>query len=452
MQKNISKFLILVVLNVAILVVAAIFIANQLSRTLQIVIISIILSSTTWGLVWFWQRRDRQDLVVMQQRMQSVIDGDLPRSVLVSADSDNWDLIRQFNDLQSYVRQQQHHNRRQILNYQTLLASLPVGVINVNHHHEINVFNETASRMLHMTTPILPVAEHLLIQQFTLSELISQTFNQKNGQRTILNLAIDGENKQYEATTFFQTDDEHTEVMVILYDLTTVLKVERMQADFLANASHEFKTPLTAITGFAETLQGSAGEDQSIREQFLQIISDETKKLTLLVNDVLSLSKIKHEPDRNTEERINLYMLVQEQWQSIQHLIIKHDIKLVNDIPDNFEVVTFKNDLTIIVKNLLANAVKYNRENGQVRLSAQKTSDHWSFSVRDTGIGIPTNQQARVFERFYRGDESRQKTIADGTGLGLAIVNELLAKHQGNIKLNSQVGVGTTFTVIFPNK
>ncbi|WP_308736787.1 sensor histidine kinase [Leuconostoc fallax] len=265
-------------------------------------------------------------------------------------------------------------------------------------------------------------------------------------------MAIDGENKQYEATTFFQTDDEHTEVMVILYDLTTVLKVERMQADFLANASHEFKTPLTAITGFAETLQGSAGEDQSIREQFLQIISDETKKLTLLVNDVLSLSKIKHEPDRNTEERINLYMLVQEQWQSIQHLVIKNDIKLVNDIPDNFEVVTFKNDLTIIVKNLLANAVKYNRENGQVRLSAQKTADHWSFSVRDTGIGIPTNQQARVFERFYRGDESRQKTIADGTGLGLAIVNELLAKHQGNIKLNSQVGVGTTFTVIFPNK
>ncbi len=325
-------------------------------------------------------------------------------------------------------------------------------MINVNHHHEINVFNETASRMLHMTTPILQVAEHLLIQQFTLSELISQTFNQKNGQRTILNLAIDGENKQYEATTFFQTDDEHTEVMVILYDLTTVLKVERMQADFLANASHEFKTPLTAITGFAETLQGSAGEDQSIREQFLQIISDETKKLTLLVNDVLSLSKIKHEPDRNTEERINLYMLVQEQWQSIQHLVIKNDIKLVNDIPDNFEVVTFKNDLTIIVKNLLANAVKYNRENGQVRLSAQKTADHWSFSVRDTGIGIPTNQQARVFERFYRGDESRQKTIADGTGLGLAIVNELLAKHQGNIKLNSQVGVGTTFTVIFPNK
>jgi len=107
-------------------------------------------------------------------------------------------------------------------------------------------------------------------------------------------------------------------------------------------------------------------------------------------------------------------------------------------------------DATTIIQNLLTNAVKYNVENGEVWVTAKKDKSQWTLSVRDSGIGIPLSQQSRIFERFYRGDESRQRKIASGTGLGLAIVNEIVTKHNGQLQVKSQVGVGTTITLTLP--
>ncbi|MBA1307633.1 histidine kinase, partial [Pseudomonas stutzeri] len=157
--------------------------------------------------------------------------------------------------------------------------------------------------LLAVDRPETPIAESLVIRQFALSELITQTFNTQQNQQAILNLAVDNGMKQYEVSTFYQKGDvQHAEVMIILYDLTTVLQIERMQSDFLANASHELKTPLTAITGFIETLQGPAGEDATTRQQFLQIVSDEAQRLSLLVNDILSLSRAQQRDDTLQKE------------------------------------------------------------------------------------------------------------------------------------------------------
>ena len=309
----------------------------------------------------------------------------------------------------------------------------------------IDVFNQTAADMLGVEMPEVPILDSLVIRQFTLSEIINHTFNTNQRQHSILNLMIDGEARQYDVSTLFHQSGSNAEVMVMLYDLTEVLKLERMQADFLANASHEFKTPLTAITGFVETLQGDAGADEETRTQFLQIVADEAKRLSALVNDILSLSRMQHKVDEKISN-LQISAIVEQQLEKID----TKTVTVHNDIAPDFSVSGIASDVSTIVQNLLTNSVKYNKTDGEVWISAYKDTQQWQIKVSDSGIGIPLNQQSRIFERFYRGDESRQRKIASGTGLGLAIVNEIVNQHNGEINIKSQVGVGTTISVILP--
>ncbi|KDA52548.1 Phosphate regulon sensor protein PhoR (SphS) [Leuconostoc mesenteroides subsp. cremoris T26] len=381
----------------------------------------------------------------MKNRMIATSAGETPRGVLAEPTSPYYELLEQFNELQSYVRHSQYSANREINNYQTLLASLPVGVINVGRHHMIDVFNQTAADMLGVEMPEVPILDSLVIRQFTLSEIINHTFNTNQRQHSILNLMIDGEARQYDVSTLFHQSGSNAEVMVMLYDLTEVLKLERMQADFLANASHEFKTPLTAITGFVETLQGDAGADEETRTQFLQIVADEAKRLSALVSDILSLSRMQHKVDEKISN-LQISAIVEQQLEKID----TKTVTVHNDIAPDFSVSGIASDVSTIVQNLLTNSVKYNKTDGEVWISAYKDTQQWQIKVSDSGIGIPLNQQSRIFERFYRGDESRQRKIASGTGLGLAIVNEIVNQHNGGINIKSQVGVGTTISVILP--
>ncbi|GEL82103.1 two-component sensor histidine kinase [Leuconostoc mesenteroides subsp. dextranicum] len=415
---------------------------NQLY--ILVIIFFVVANFEVWFLN-FWQNKETAELTIMKNRMIATSAGETPRGVLAEPTSPYYELLEQFNELQSYVRHSQCSANREINNYQTLLASLPVGVINVGRHHMIDVFNQTAADMLGVEMPEVPILDSLVIRQFTLSEIINHTFNTNQRQHSILNLMIDGEARQYDVSTLFHQSGSNAEVMVMLYDLTEVLKLERMQADFLANASHEFKTPLTAITGFVETLQGDAGADEETRTQFLQIVADEAKRLSALVNDILSLSRMQHKVDEKISN-LQISAIVEQQLEKID----TKTVTVHNDIAPDFSVSGIASDVSTIVQNLLTNSVKYNKTDGEVWISAYKDTQQWQIKVSDSGIGIPLNQQSRIFERFYRGDESRQRKIASGTGLGLAIVNEIVNQHNGEINIKSQVGVGTTISVILP--
>ncbi|EQC84509.1 ATP-binding protein [Leuconostoc mesenteroides] len=415
---------------------------NQLY--ILVIIFFVVANFEVWFLN-FWQNKETAELTIMKNRMIATSAGETPRGVLAEPTSPYYELLEQFNELQSYVRHSQYSANREINNYQTLLASLPVGVINVGRHHMIDVFNQTAADMLGVEMPEVPILDSLVIRQFTLSEIINHTFNTNQRQHSILNLMIDGEARQYDVSTLFHQSGSNAEVMVMLYDLTEVLKLERMQADFLANASHEFKTPLTAITGFVETLQGDAGADEETRTQFLQIVADEAKRLSALVSDILSLSRMQHKVDEKISN-LQISAIVEQQLEKID----TKTVTVHNDIAPDFSVSGIASDVSTIVQNLLTNSVKYNKTDGEVWISAYKDTQQWQIKVSDSGIGIPLNQQSRIFERFYRGDESRQRKIASGTGLGLAIVNEIVNQHNGGINIKSQVGVGTTISVILP--
>jgi two-component system phosphate regulon sensor histidine kinase PhoR len=255
------------------------------------------------------------------------------------------------------------------------------------------------------------------------------------------------ENKMVDVSiVYYQTRKRHYELLVLLYDMTEVIQMKDMQTAFVANASHELRTPLTAIAGFTETLLSGAQNDPADRQEFLEIIQSETNRLLDLTDDILTLAKVPEQS--HSLQEFNMFEMVTKIFNAKKHKD-KLNLSLKNDVSETLMIKQDKRVFEQILTNLIGNAMKYNRQDGTVKVSAMVTANELAFAVKDTGLGIPSDEQDRVFERFYRIDKSRTKSIP-GTGLGLAIVNDLVEQAQGQIQLESQVGVGSTITVTLP--
>jgi two-component system phosphate regulon sensor histidine kinase PhoR len=274
-------------------------------------------------------------------------------------------------------------------------------------------------------------------------ELFEQALKQKKKIRELVKL----ENKMVDVSiVYYQTRKRHYELLVLLYDMTEVIQMKDMQTAFVANASHELRTPLTAIAGFTETLLSGAQNDPADRQEFLEIIQSETNRLLDLTDDILTLAKVPEQS--HSLQEFNMFEMVTKIFNAKKHKD-KLNLSLKNDVSETLMIKQDKRVFEQILTNLIGNAMKYNRQDGTVKVSAMVTANELAFAVKDTGLGIPSDEQDRVFERFYRIDKSRTKSIP-GTGLGLAIVNDLVEQAQGQIQLESQVGVGSTITVTLP--
>lgn len=238
--------------------------------------------------------------------------------------------------------------------------------------------------------------------------------------------------------------------IIVLHDITDIRRLEKMRSEFVANVSHELKTPITSVKGFAETLLSGDVPDEATAKQFIQIIYDESERLNRLITDLLELSKIEKQamPLKITE--VNLNEIIENSTQTISKFARDKNIAL--HLPDNKKPVYVEADvdrLGQIVLNLVANAVNYTSDNGDIYIDAEERSSTVVLRVRDTGMGIPKEALGRLFERFYRVDKARSRH-SGGTGLGLAIVKHLVESHDGKIYVKSVEGAGSTFTVELP--
>ncbi len=225
-----------------------------------------------------------------------------------------------------------------------------------------------------------------------------------------------------------------------------ILAAAKMRQDFTANVSHELKTPLTAISGYAELIaNGMVTEEQTAI--FIGEIRKNSDRLLTLINDIIRLSELDHADMLTGLERMDLYELAIECFDDLQVNASRRGIDFT--LEGETCIIRGNQDmLRELIENLCENAIRYNNDGGYVRLFVGELGGKSILSVEDNGIGIPTEHQDRVFERFYRVDKSRSKATG-GTGLGLAIVKHIVAIHEANITLNSEVGKGTTITVIF---
>lgn len=238
--------------------------------------------------------------------------------------------------------------------------------------------------------------------------------------------------------------------IIVLHDITDIRRLEKMRSEFVANVSHELKTPITSVKGFAETLLSGDVPDEATAKQFMQIIYDESERLNRLITDLLELSKIEKQAMPLKISEVNVNEIIENSTQTISKFARDKNITL--HLPDDKNPVYVEADidrLGQIVLNLVANAVNYTSDNGDIYIDAEERSSTVVLRVRDTGMGIPEEALDRLFERFYRVDKARSRH-SGGTGLGLAIVKHLVESHDGKIYVKSVEGAGSTFTVELP--
>ncbi|WP_378944543.1 ATP-binding protein [Mesorhizobium sp. ANAO-SY3R2] len=237
-------------------------------------------------------------------------------------------------------------------------------------------------------------------------------------------------------------------------DQSEARRIDRMRADFIANASHELRTPLASIAGFVETLRGPARNDANARDQFLQIMQNQTGRMARLIDDLLSLSRLEMKPHVKPGGRVDLRQTVESVIASLAPLAADTGVVVDREFGEgSFEVEGDRDELFQVFQNLLENACKYGQSGGRVIVSMRHSMEggepEIEATVRDFGPGIPAEHIPRVTERFYRVDLETSRA-QKGTGLGLSIVKHILSRHNGRLSIKSELGEGTAFSVHLP--
>lgn len=233
-------------------------------------------------------------------------------------------------------------------------------------------------------------------------------------------------------------------------DITASKRAEKLRREFFSNVSHELKTPMTSIKGYSELLSQGIIADDRQKKIMLEKIGNEVNNMSRLINDILMLSRLENMDIKHDMLPMNMKHVVLEVLDSYETLANKNKVSIHTNIND-IEYIGNPEQMYTLLSNLIANAIKYNKENGDVWINIKPENEGIRIVVRDNGIGIPKGDQSRIFERFYRVDKGRSRQLG-GTGLGLAIVKHMVTSYKGMIHLNSELDVGTTIEVVLPNQ
>jgi two-component system phosphate regulon sensor histidine kinase PhoR len=239
-----------------------------------------------------------------------------------------------------------------------------------------------------------------------------------------------------------------------LRDMTESRRVERMRVDFVANASHELRTPLASLLGFVETLQGPAKDDAGARGKFLAIMREQAQRMARLVDDLLSLSRIEQHLHLRPDTPVDLAMLVAHIVDTLSPMAEENGLTLSVELAQNVIVPGDRDELARVIENLIENAIKYGRKDGDggsgsIEISLALTQGDAVLTVRDHGPGIAPEHLPRLTERFYRVDAGKSRAKG-GTGLGLAIVKHIVLRHRGRLAIDSRLGNGAAFRIFLP--
>ena len=375
----------------------------------------------------------RYQLRIPSQRRDEI--GDLARSLNQMADisSQRFDIIKTERDQLS-----------------TILKSMNEGVITVTSEGLITHVNAAACRMLRTS------GERCLgqaLKDIDGSDNLDQAFRQCQQQQTSVErtIQLDGYTflRHYRLHVTLLKQSHRADAILVLQDITAVQRIDKMRADFVANASHELKTPITAIRGFAEALIEDDTIDHAIQQRFMRKIHGQSIRLSALVSDLLALSRLESN-DEAYNTQVDLQRVVQRVCANLQAVAQTQQVTLELQTKDGpVTLLGDDNALGQMATNLIDNAIKYTAAKGTVTVALTVTEGLAVLAVKDNGLGIDESDQERIFERFYRVDKARSQSLG-GTGLGLAIVKHIVQSHKGRLQLKSKLNQGSTFTITIP--
>jgi two-component system phosphate regulon sensor histidine kinase PhoR len=342
---------------------------------------------------------------------------------------------------------------RQRNEIEAVLSSMVEGVIAVDMEERVISMNHAAQKMLGCDSAeaqgrsIQEVVRNTVLQDFVKNTLSSQKAVEKD-----IALSSDGDRfLNGHGTLLCDAEGRQIGAVIVLNDVTRLMRLEKIRREFVANISHEIKTPITAIKGFVETLRDGALENQEDAERFLEIIGKHVDRLEAIIEDLLSLSRIEQVAEREEilldEGRLKdvLETAIQVCEASAMAKKIEIELSCAEDAVARFDLPILEQAIV----NLIDNAIKYSSEGKTVWVEAIQTGNETLISVRDQGCGIEKQHLSRLFERFYRVDKARSRQLG-GTGLGLAIVKHIAQAHGGHVTVESIPGRGSTFSIHLP--
>ncbi|WP_347549330.1 ATP-binding protein [Pseudalkalibacillus hwajinpoensis] len=331
----------------------------------------------------------------------------------------------------------------------TLIENMDSGLVLIDPKGYINLVNRFYKETFQVDSDdYLDVLYYEALPYQEIVRLVEETLLTEQTVRKQVELQVGIEMRHFDVSgaPILDQDNKLKGVVLVFHDITELKKLEQMRKDFVANVSHELKTPVTSLKGFAETLLDGAMENQAFRTRFLNIILDESDRLQSLIQDLLDLSKMEQKHFSLNWQDVELKELIADCILLTQSKAEKKSIEVTVDYDGDLKVKGDSNRLKQVFLNLIANSLTYTPEKGKVAISVKEKSGAVAFVISDNGIGIKKEELPRIFERFYRVDKARSRN-SGGTGLGLAIVKHLVEAHNGKIEVESEVGQGTTFKI-----
>jgi two-component system phosphate regulon sensor histidine kinase PhoR len=423
------------------------------SIQLKIALGGCIIAVLAAGISWFISRRISKPIEQMKKSAEQFAGGDLSHRLTSPATEEMASLADAMNQMAAQLDDRIETISRQRNQLETVLASMLEGVIAVDTEERIVSINRAAAQLFAnqpadcRTKSIQEVIRSPALQQFIRSAL-----NNVNPAEEDITLYQNEERViDVKSSPLLDAGQQQMGTLVVFNDVTQLRRLENMRRDFVANVSHEIKTPLTAIKGFVETLQQGNVEKTHEKERFLGIIQKHVDRLNSIVEDLLTLSRIEQEDEQkaiNAEES-----KIEDVFKAaIQLCKAKAEEKKIRIDLDCEKDATAIFDPTLIeqaVVNLLDNALKYSKPQSTVLLESHQQNSELTISVQDHGIGIAQKHLPRLFERFYRVDKARSRNMG-GTGLGLAIVKHIAQAHDGYVEVESELGEGSRFSIYLP--
>ncbi|EPD4923780.1 two-component system histidine kinase PnpS [Listeria monocytogenes] len=363
------------------------------------------------------------------------------------------DLSISVNTLAESLETQMFEIKQNEQRLNAIVQNLVSGVMLINVDKQVIMTNRTMYQILG-ETEITGKPFYEVIKSFALSQLIEATFETKTIQQKEIILYFPREMiLDASVSPILGENGEITGIILLLHDITQIRHLENVRSEFVTNVSHELKTPVTALKGFAETLLDGAMYDEMLLKKFLTIIKEESDRLHRLIMDILALSRIEQNPVPESVELVEVDEVIEQSARTIFEMATEKNIQVIipgKTIP-SVTIETDRDKLQQILINLLSNAINYTPVDGKVEVKLIEQEAEVIIEVTDNGIGIPPKDIDRVFERFYRVDKARSRH-SGGTGLGLSIVKHLVENCGGRIEVESQEEVGSTFRVTLPKK
>ena len=429
-------------------------IENRLTHIRTAVVFAAGLSATAALLIGFLLARHFvTPLTAMTAVAESMSSGNYDQRLTTSRNDEIGTLAKALNRMAESCREQMETIKTDRNKLAVILSGMTEGVVAVNEDGRVMHLNEAAERLLSA-----PRAESLgrpiweITRVREVSEMLSAALRDKTEIQR--NLQVTSREKirfiEMRASPLYGGQGTLVGAVAVLRDVTELHRLETVRREFVANASHELKTPITAIRGLVETLIDDKELDYSRRERFLCKIKEQSLRLSSIVTDLLTLSRLESESNEMRRVAVDLREVILATAKTFAAMAEDRGIAMETQVPNaSVEVLGDEEALCQVVSNLLDNAIKYTPEGGRVWVRLYLQGADAVIEVQDTGVGIEPKDRERIFERFYRVDKARSRELG-GTGLGLSIVKHIAISHGGRVTVDSTPGMGSTFRVFLP--